>query len=100
MKQIKQDGVALAFNTKAAENVTVIMRAAREWYFTFEALDPLSGQIETYALLTKRGELRTWADPRLLFAFLEENYSVTSGRFQLYEEHSNEKNGSHQQDSG
>lgn len=86
MKAIKADGVALAFNSNAAENVTVIRRSHKEWYFTFEAYDPHTNTIETYALLTKRGVLRTWADPRLLFAFLLDNYNVTTGRFKLNED--------------
>lgn len=92
MKQLKADGVALAFNSNAAENVTVIMRAHKEWYFTFEAFDPQTETTDTYALLTKRGELKTWADPRLLFAFLLENYNVTTGRFKLIEDSSSEEN--------
>lgn len=86
MKTIKQDSVETAFEIGAATNVVVIQRSAKEWYFTFDAVDPVSGNTETFALLTQRGQLRLWADPRTLFAFLKERFNVLQGTFQLVEE--------------
>lgn len=78
---IKQSSVETAFQSNAAQNVTVRRRGPKEWYFTFEANDPLTGALETYAQLTKRGELKTWSDPRLLFEYLLEHHQVQSGSF-------------------
>ncbi|PPD29250.1 MAG: KorA protein [Methylomonas sp.] len=93
MKTIKQESVETAFEIGAATNVVVIQRSAREWYFTFDAEDPVSGKTETFALLTQRGQLRLWADPRTLFAFLKERFNVLQGTFQLVEETQHEKPG-------
>lgn len=91
MKPIKQESVDKAFSLKAARDITVHRRSEHEWYFTFEADDPVLEQPVRYALLTQRGELRTWADPRLLFKFLMTRYNVTVGTFSLIEESPDEK---------
>lgn len=90
MKKIEQGSVDLAFQMGAARNVVVIRRSLKEWYFTFEADDPMTNKPETFALLTQRGQLRLWADPRKLFAFLEDRFDVKNGTFRLQEEASNE----------
>ena len=94
MKPIKQSSVEQAFQTKAAENVTIVRRGLKEFYFTFEANDPLTGCREVYAQLTKRGDLKTWSDPRVLFDYLLENFDVRSGRFLIEDEinHEPERN--------
>ena len=92
MKQINQDSVERAFQLGAAREVTVVMRSHKEWYFTFVADDPLTKKPETYALLTQRGQLRIWSDPRRLYAFLQEKCNVASGKFNLNEVVKNEKN--------
>lgn len=91
MKTIEQHSVDLAFSQKAVRKVTVVRRAEKEWYFTFEADDPVTEKPVTYAMLTQRGKLRTWADPRNLFEFLKDR-GVGSGMFNLEEESSNESN--------
>lgn len=91
MKKIQQESVDLAFQMGAARNVVVIKRSLKEWYFTFEADDPVTKKPETFALLTQRGQLRLWADPRTLFAFLQERFNVQNGTFLLQEETHDEK---------
>lgn len=91
MKTIQQESVDLAFEKGKARNVVVVCRSRKEWYFTFEADDPVSGKAETFALLTQRGALRLWADPRTLFTFLQERLNVTHGHFTLVEESKDEK---------
>jgi hypothetical protein len=90
MKKIQQDSVDLAFQMGAARNVVVIKRSQKEWYFTFDADDPVTRKTETFALLTQRGQLKLWADPRTLFAFLEERFNVKNGTFLLQEDLPNE----------
>jgi len=84
MKAIELHSVDLAFRQQDVRNVTVVRRAEKEWYFTFEADDPVSKKPVTYALLTQRGKLRTWADPRNLFDFLRKR-NVSTGTFHLEE---------------
>ncbi|EJF97712.1 KorA protein [Bartonella taylorii] len=82
MKMIEQNSVDAAFNQKAAREVTIVMRSEREWYFTFVADDPITKKPNKYTLLTQRGKLRTWADPKYLFKFLHER-GVVYGSFKL-----------------
>jgi len=91
MKTIQQESVDLAFQRGQAKNVVVVCRSVKEWYFTFESDDPVSKKTETFALLTQRGVLRIWADPRTLFSFLKERLNVTDGKFLLIEESQHEK---------
>lgn len=90
MKAIGQHSVDMAFNQKDVHEITVIRRTHKEWYFTFVVNHPVTKKPETYALLTQRGGLRTWSDPRNLFSFLFDRYGVTAGKFKLIEECSNE----------
>ncbi|EJF80499.1 KorA family transcriptional regulator [Bartonella doshiae] len=85
MKMIEQNSVDRAFNQKAAREITVVMHSEREWYFTFVADDPVTGEPNRYTLLTQRGKLRTWADPKYLFKFLHER-GVVYGSFKLNED--------------
>ncbi|PIT69128.1 KorA family transcriptional regulator [Bartonella tribocorum] len=89
MKMIEQNSVDIAFNQKAAREITIVMRSKREWYFTFVADDPITGKPHKYTLLTQRGKLRTWADPKYLFKFLHER-GVICGSFNLKEDEKNE----------
>ncbi|MCZ2157918.1 KorA protein [Bartonella sp. 220] len=82
MKMIEQNSVDIAFNQKAAREITIVMLSEREWYFTFVADDPVTGKPNKYTLLTQRGKLRTWADPKYLFKFLHER-GVIYGNFKL-----------------
>jgi len=90
MKPIEQHSVDMAFTQSKVRNVTVIRRSNKEWYFTFEVDDPITKKPDTFALLTQRGQLRTWSDPRNLFTFLSERYGVESGKFKLIEDIPNE----------
>ncbi|MBB5074244.1 hypothetical protein HNQ69_001381 [Bartonella callosciuri] len=89
MKMIEQNSVDRAFNQKAAREITIIMRSEREWYFTFVADDPITGKPNKYTLLTQRGKLRTWADPKYLFKFLHER-GVSYGIFNLNQDERHE----------
>ncbi|MCZ2328773.1 KorA family transcriptional regulator [Bartonella sp. F02] len=85
MKMIEQRSVDIAFNQKAVREVTIVMRSEKEWYFTFVADNPVTKKPNKYALLTQRGKLRTWANPKYLFKFLEER-GVVCGKFSLNED--------------
>jgi hypothetical protein len=89
MKTIEQQSVDRAFRQHDVRDVTVVRRSEKEWYFTFIADDPVTHTPVTYALLTQRGKLRTWADPRNLFDFLEKR-GVFSGNFNLNEDSQHE----------
>ncbi|EJF74698.1 KorA protein [Bartonella alsatica] len=91
MKMIEQNSVDIAFSQKAAREITVVMRSKREWYFTFIADDPVTGKPNKYTLLTQRGKLRTWADPKYLFKFLHER-GVIYGNFKLNQDEKHETN--------
>lgn len=90
MKTIEQQSLDLAFELEGVREITVIRRSHKEWYFTFVVDDPLTKRPETYALLTQRGSLRTWSDPRNLFSFLFDRYGVTAGNFKLVEDFKDE----------
>ncbi|EJF79807.1 Uncharacterised protein [Candidatus Bartonella washoeensis] len=85
MKMIEQNSVDIAFNQKAAREITIVMHSEKKWYFTFVADDPVTGKKNKYTLLTQRGKLRTWADPKCLFKFLHER-GVVYGNFILNQE--------------
>lgn len=89
MKAIGQHSVDIAFSQRQVREVTVVMRSKKEWYFTFVSDDPVTKKPVVYALLTQRGKLRTWSDPRNLFDFLRER-GVISGNFKLDEEQHHE----------
>ncbi|EJF97434.1 hypothetical protein MEE_00062 [Bartonella elizabethae F9251 = ATCC 49927] len=89
MKMIEQNSVDIAFRQKAAREITVVMRSEREWYFTFVADDPITGKPNKYTLLTQRGKLRTWADPKYLFKFLHER-GVICGSFNIHQDKEHE----------
>lgn len=78
--------VDAAFREFPVENVTVVRKEQKCWYFTFEVGDPSTGKAHLCTMQTQRGELRCWADPRSLFSFLSERYSVRVGQFKLEEE--------------
>ncbi|WP_336293871.1 KorA family transcriptional regulator [Bartonella sp. CB169] len=82
MKMIEQNSVDTAFSQGVAREITIVRRSEKEWYFTFIADDPITGKPDKYTLLTQRGKLRTWADPKYLFKFLHER-GVVSGSFSL-----------------
>nr|WP_019222924.1 KorA family transcriptional regulator [Bartonella rattaustraliani] len=82
MKMIEQSSVDKAFRQGAAREITIVMHSESEWYFTFVADDPMTGETSKYTLLTQRGKLRTWADPKYLFKFLLER-GVICGSFNL-----------------
>lgn len=89
MKTIAQQSVDRAFRQHDVRDITVVRRSEKEWYFTFIADDPVTHTPVTYALLTQRGKLRTWADPRNLFDFLQKR-GVFSGNFNLNEDSQHE----------
>mgnify|MGYP004449544049 CR=1 FL=1 len=85
MKKIQQQSVDVAFERGEVQEVEVVRKSDREWYFTFTAEEPISGKPVQFTLLTQQGELRTWADPRRLFRFLSER-GVRKGTFILNED--------------
>jgi hypothetical protein len=90
MKGTEQQTVEDAFTVGNAKDVRVIRRSDGEYYFTFVVDDPFTKKPETYALLTQRGELRTWADPRTLHKFLQQRCGVHTFITHLTEDVSNE----------
>lgn len=86
MKGTKQSTVEDAFKVGNARDVKVIRRDDGQYYFTFVVDDPFTSREQTFALLTQRGELRTWADPRALHSFLESRCGVHTFITQLYED--------------
>lgn len=85
MKLLKQSKLDEVFQQGSA-NLTVHRRSDREWYFSFTLTKYGSDSpgLEHFTLETQRGKLRTWADPRVLFEFLQ-NRGITSGTFNLKE---------------
>lgn len=83
MKTVEQSTADMAFEHNLVQDVCLVGRSSKEWYFTFTTRDPASGSLNEFAIRTQRGELRTWADPRTLLNLLQERYGVTSGRFTL-----------------
>lgn len=84
---VEQHTTDMAFEQKLVKEVCIVRRSPKEWYFTFLVADPTNaGQTLTYAVKTQRGALRTWSDPRTLFAYLDDRYGVVSGTFTLSEE--------------
>lgn len=90
MKMIELREVDRAFREYPVENVEVVRRETKCWYFRFQVADPVTGKWSTCTLETQRGELRCWADPRSLFTFLADRYGVHAGTFLLKDE-TNEK---------
>lgn len=82
MKAINLQSVDLAFSSGEVNQVTVHRKSDKAWFFTFTVKK--NGKEELFTLETQRGALRTWADPRLLFAFLSER-NILSGNFNLKE---------------
>lgn len=78
VRKIEQKSVDAAFERGEARNVKVYRAGMRQWYFTFDADDALIGETVQYAMMTARGDLRLWADPRNLFDFLSTRYGVRS----------------------
>ncbi|AQX28516.1 MULTISPECIES: KorA family transcriptional regulator [unclassified Bartonella] len=84
MRMIEQKSVDRAFSQKVARDITVVMRSEREWHFTFVADDPITQKSYKYMLMTQRGKLRIWANPKHPFCFLKER-GVICGNFSLDE---------------
>jgi hypothetical protein len=81
---IKLYKAIVAFLKKKAHTVTVVQRPDGNWMFTFILEE--GDQPEFCTLLKQKGEVRTWIDPRNLFAFLKERFNVDSGEFKLSDE--------------
>lgn len=78
MRKLEQKSVDAVFANGNARNVTVYRVDRRRWYFAFESDDKITGEVVQYAMVTARGDLRLWADPRNLFDFLSTRYGVQS----------------------
>jgi len=90
-KTIQQHQADTAFADGRADNVTVVSREKKEWYFTFEVPHPTTGKPDVFAIETQKGELRTWADPRNLMEFLKVRYGVEEAKLTFNDEESNGK---------
>lgn len=90
MKTVAQRGVDTAFQEKAVQAVTIVRSSNKKWYFTFEVLNPVTHEPETFSLRKQRGEIRTWSDPRFLFNYLHKSYGVIEGTFKIIEENKHE----------
>lgn len=83
---MEQRGVDQVFAGRLAQNIKVKRDGAKVWYFTFELSHPDTKEVQVFAMTTKRGTTkRTWADPRVLFAYLADRYGVSEGTFVLEE---------------
>jgi hypothetical protein len=81
-KPIKLYKATLAFLRKQAHSVTITQKPNGDWLLTF-LLEQKDKEPELCTLLTQRGEIRAWTDPRNCFAFIQECFQVKSGRFEL-----------------
>jgi hypothetical protein len=86
---IPQESVDLAFREGKASKVVVTRISEKRWVFHFWAVNPATGKGQTYTLKTQRGKIRTWSDPRNLFAWLLER-GVLDGSFVLTDEDSHD----------
>ncbi|WP_244832517.1 KorA protein [Caballeronia sp. TF1N1] len=81
-------GIALqnvdgAFEAGQAVNIRIIGESPKSWMFTFDVADPVTGKPQEFTLLTQRGQVRYWSDPRNLLQFLADRYGVAEGSFIL-----------------
>lgn len=83
MQKITQQQLDTAYLDGAIKKVRVIRVSEKKWYFTAEVYDSANHRMQIFALLTQRGKLRLWSDPRNLFSFLRERYKITYGVFIL-----------------
>lgn len=90
---IALQNVDTAFEAGQAFNVTIIGRALKSWIFTFEVIDPGSGKPQEFTLMTQRGKIREWSDPRNLLQWLDERYGVSEGSFVLLAEEQDHEKG-------
>lgn len=76
-KGIALQNVDSAFEAGQALNITIIGRGLKSWIFTFEVASPDSGKPQKFTLMTQRGKVREWSDPRNLLQWLNERYGVS-----------------------
>lgn len=84
MRNIASKTANIAFDRQEVKNVVIVGVSLKEWRLEFTALDPVLEKEVTYGLLTRRGQTRTWADPRRLMRFLSDR-GVRHGEFRLEE---------------
>ncbi|CAB3802632.1 hypothetical protein LMG28614_05661 [Paraburkholderia ultramafica] len=87
-------GIALsdvddAFATGKASNVTIEGHGPKSWRVTFTVPDPRTGEPQLFTVLTQRGKIREWADPRNLLEWLADRYAVSEGSFVMLKEGDN-----------
>lgn len=61
----------------------VVSGRGRVWFFEFESNE--RGTWNKYTIAKQRGGRREWADPRVLFDFLFDEFGICSGQFQIKE---------------
>lgn len=83
MQKITQQQLDTAYLAGSIRKIRVIRVSEKQWYFTADVFDFANNKTQTFALLTQRGRLRIWSDPRNLFSFLRERYKITYGLFIL-----------------
>lgn len=87
-------GIALsdvdgAFETGSASDVTIEGHGPKSWRVTFTVPDPRTGQPQLFTVLTQRGKVREWSDPRNLLQWLADRYAVSEGSFVMLNEGDN-----------
>lgn len=93
MRKVEPKTADLAFSRREVLDVEIIGKSPKEWNLVFTAIDPVTEKEVTYGLLTRRGKLKSWADPRTLMNFLCER-GIREGRFRLEEGFCSEKDDS------
>lgn len=86
MKLIALKSLDRAFESGLVRGVTLKELSEKEYYLAIRILDQRSGKSDFYALMTTRGDRRSWADPRKCFGFLKERFGVLHGSFDLDED--------------
>lgn len=82
MNYLPFESAKAVFLSGKAANV-VVMGSEKKWIFTFET--QIEGQLKVCCIETQRGKIRTWADPRLLFSLLKDEFMCVEGQFKIKE---------------
>ncbi|CAM2164743.1 KorA protein [Burkholderia latens] len=85
------ESIDRAFAEAKVEAVAVQEIGPKQWQFVFYAKKPDTEEIQSFTLKTQRGEVRTWADPRNLFQWMQDRYGLAEGMFYLNSRSNNEK---------
>lgn len=82
MQFISQSELDLLVDHNNVEHVHIEATTDGRWTVTFQ-LKLRAGGVENYQLLTQRGTVRTWSDPRRMLLFLKTHYALVDGTFSV-----------------